>query len=58
MPPIKVAQEIDSIVHSNVPPTEDSGTVDNLNNLIDELIALRNFLTEETTNKNQQQFEF
>jgi hypothetical protein len=54
----EIANAIHGIVHVNIPPVKDAGTLENLNTLIDELSDLRAALTNEESNKNQKQFEF
>ena len=51
---IEIAQKIYSIVHYNIPPEDDAGTIQNLLNLIDDLSVYAKRLSENDKNVNQQ----
>ena len=51
---IEIAQKIYSIVHYNIPPEDDAGTIQNLLNLVADLTDYANHLSENNKNINQQ----
>ena len=56
---LQITAEILELVHNHIPPgKDDSGSADNLDNLINDLVYLRANVIAEENEKNQDKFNF
>jgi len=56
---VLIKGEILELVHNHIPPSkDDSGTIENLDNLINDLVRLKNNVLTEENKKDQDEFNF